>query len=104
MNAHWPFSLGLPIYGCDPSLVYLGTKSGNRRLFMKAGIDVPPGSENLCCYDDIVRGGGTERYVCISKAVIKLNDGFSGDGNAILEYPDHISPKEMFNWIPITTC
>lgn len=93
--------LGLPIYGCDPSLVYLGTKSGSRRLFMKAGIDVPPGSENLCCYDDIVHAvaGLKDMYPKLRKAVIKLNDGFSGDGNAILEYPDHISPKEMFNWI-----
>ena len=93
--------LGLPIYGCDPSLVYLGTKSGSRRLFMKAGIDVPPGSENLCCYDDIVHAvaGLKDMYPHLRKAVIKLNDGFSGDGNAILEYPDHISPKEMFNWI-----
>ncbi|HMW27270.1 MAG TPA: peptide ligase PGM1-related protein, partial [Ferruginibacter sp.] len=40
-----------------------------------------------------------DMYPHLRKAVIKLNDGFSGDGNAILEYPDHISPKEMFNWI-----
>ncbi|HMU09723.1 MAG TPA: peptide ligase PGM1-related protein [Ferruginibacter sp.] len=93
--------LGLPIYGCDPSLVYLGTKSGSRRVFMKAGVAMPPGAENLQSYDDIVHAvaGLKDMYPDLKKAVIKLNDGFSGDGNAILEYPEHISQKEMFNWI-----
>jgi len=93
--------LGLPIYGCDPSLIYLGTKSGSRRVFMKAGAAMPPGAENLQTYEDIVHAvaGLKDMYPDLKKAVIKLNDGFSGDGNAILKYPDHISKKEMFNWI-----
>lgn len=93
--------LGLPIYGCDPSLIYLGTKSGSRRAFMKAGVPMPPGAENLQTYDDIVHAVAAlkDMYPGLKKAVIKLNDGFSGDGNAILKYPDHISKKEMFNWI-----
>ncbi|MBP6286051.1 MAG: ATP-grasp domain-containing protein [Ferruginibacter sp.] len=93
--------LGLPIYGCDPSLVYLGTKSGSRRVFMKVAVPVPPGAENLQSYDDIVHAvaGLKDMYPKLKKAVIKLNDGFSGDGNAVLEYPDHISKKEMFSWI-----
>jgi len=28
-----------------------------------------------------------------------MNDGFSGDGNAILYFPDHITKKELFNWV-----
>ncbi|MEP7256580.1 MAG: peptide ligase PGM1-related protein [Ferruginibacter sp.] len=93
--------LGLPIYGCDPSLVYLGTKSGSRRIFMKAGVPTPPGSENLQTYEDIVHAVAAlkDMYPDLKKAVVKLNDGFSGDGNAILKYPDHISKKEMYDWI-----
>ncbi len=93
--------LGLPIYGCDPSLVYLGTKSGCRRIFMKVGVHIPPGAENLGTYDDIVHAvaGLKDMYPELKKAVIKLNDGFSGDGNAILKYPEHISAKEMYDWI-----
>lgn len=93
--------LGLPIYGCDPSLIYLGTKSGSRRIFMKTGVPIPPGSENLQTYEDIVHAvaGLKDMYPNLKKAVIKLNDGFSGDGNAILKYPDNISKKEMYNWI-----
>ncbi len=93
--------LGLPIYGCDPSLNHLGTKSGSRRLFLKAGVEIPPGSENLQTYEDIVHAVAAlkDMYPDLKKAVIKLNDGFSGDGNAILKYPDHISKKEMYDWI-----
>ena len=35
--------LGIPIYGCDPSLNYWGTKSGSRRIFLNAGVPMPPG-------------------------------------------------------------
>lgn len=93
--------LSIPIYGCDPSLVYLGTKSGSRRVFMKAGVPMPPGAENLTGYDDIVHAVAAlkEMDPHIKKAVIKLNDGFSGDGNAVLKYPDKLKGKKMFDWI-----
>ena len=39
--------LDLPIYGCDPSLAYWGTKSGSRKVFREAGIDHPAGFEDL---------------------------------------------------------
>lgn len=93
--------LGIPIYGCDPSLVYLGTKSGSRRVFMKAGVATPAGTEDLRSYEDIVHAVAAlkDMYPDLKKAVIKLNDGFSGDGNAIIKYPEDITGKELFNWI-----
>src|SRR5262245_36361216 len=39
--------LGVPLNGVDPSLNHLGTKSGSRKLFREAGIDVPAGMEDL---------------------------------------------------------
>ena len=93
--------LGIPIYGCDPSLIYLGTKSGSRRAFLKAGVPMPPGAENLTCYEDIVHAAAAlkDMHPHIKRAVIKLNDGFSGDGNAIFKYPENLSKKEMYDWI-----
>ena len=93
--------LCIPIYGCDPSLIYMGTKSGSRRAFMKAGVSMPPGSENLTGYDDIVHAIAAlkDMHPHIKMAVIKLNDGFSGEGNATLKYPEGLSGKAMFNWI-----
>lgn len=93
--------LGIPIYGCDPSLVKFGTKTGSRSTFLKAGILMPPGAESLHSYDDIVHAASAlkDMYPDLKKIVIKLNDGFSGDGNAILTYPEHIDKHSMFHWI-----
>lgn len=93
--------LGIPIYGCDPSLVYLGTKSGSKKVFIKAGVSVPPGAEDLKSYADIVHAVAAlkDMYPDLKKAVIKLNEGFSGDGNAIIKYPENVCKKDMYNWI-----
>ena len=93
--------LGLPIYGCDPSVLHWGTKSGSRRTFLKAGVKMPPGAEELKTYDDIVHAVAAlkDMHPQIKKAVIKLNDGFSGEGNAIIQYPDDVDKKELFEWI-----
>jgi hypothetical protein len=93
--------LGIPIYGCDPSLIYLGTKSGSRRVFMQAAVPIPPGAENLTGYEDMVHAVAAlkEMHPQIKKAVIKLNDGFSGEGNAILRYPENITGKALHNWL-----
>lgn len=93
--------LGIPIYGCDPALLYCGTKSGSRRFFLKAGISMPPGAEDLKSYDDIVHAVAAlkDMYPNLKKAIIKLNEGFSGEGNAIIKYPEHVDKKKLFNWI-----
>jgi hypothetical protein len=93
--------LGMPIYGCDPLLISLGNKSGGRKIFLKAGVPMPPGAEDLKTYEDIVHAVAAlkDMYPEIKKAVIKLNDGFSGEGNAIIKYPEGLDKKEIFNWI-----
>ena len=62
---------------------------------------MPPGAENLTCYEDIVHAVAAlkDMHPQVKKAVIKLNDGFSGEGNAILKYPENLCGKAMFNWI-----
>ena len=93
--------LGIPIYGCDPACAFYGTKTGSRKIFQEAGVAMPPGTENLHTYEDIVHAVAAlkDMYPQLTKAIIKLNDGFSGDGNAVLHYPDHVNSKELFNWI-----
>ncbi len=39
--------LGIPVYGPDPSLSFLGTKSGSRRTFAEAGVPYPAGREGV---------------------------------------------------------
>ncbi|HEY0473018.1 MAG TPA: peptide ligase PGM1-related protein [Kribbella sp.] len=79
-------SLGIPMYGADPRLADLGTKSGCRRLFAEVGVAYPLGAENLHSLDDIadaVLAMRAERPL-MDSAIVKLNDGVSGEGNAVV--------------------
>lgn len=80
--------LGIPLYGLDPDLLDLGTKSGCRQIFREAGIPMPAGRENLHTQDDIAEGlvDLWEELPQMRRAVVKLNDGFSGEGNAIFRF------------------
>ena len=51
--------LGIPMYGADPRLFPLGTKTGCRRLFAEAGVRYPLGIEDLHTVDDV--DGGPHR-------------------------------------------
>ncbi len=80
--------LGLPLYGNDPRYYDLGTKSGSRDIFREAGVLLPDGFEHLRDQEDIIDALATlqERHAGVRRAVVKLNDGFSGEGNALFYY------------------
>ena len=81
--------LGIPLNGLDPKLQYLGTKSGSRKVFREAGVDMPLGREDVKTEADVV-DALLELQRCkpgLRRAVIKLNDSFSGEGNALCRLP-----------------
>lgn len=82
--------LGIPLNSVDPSLTFLGTKSGCRETFRKAGVEMPFGFENLTTPREIATGLAEikRRDPGARRSVVKLNDGFSGEGNAIFPYTD----------------
>jgi hypothetical protein len=82
--------LGIPLFGTDPDLSYEGTKSGGRKTFRASGVDFPDGFEDLTDREDIVNALAIlkRKHPILRKAVVKINDGFSGDGNAIYTYPE----------------
>lgn len=82
--------LGVPLYGCPASLAFWGSKSGSREIFRRAGLPMPPGYENLTNMQDVLRALQElkEEHPDLQKAVVKLNDGFSGDGNAVFSFDD----------------
>ena len=93
--------LGLPIYGCDPSLLHWGSKSGSRKIFREADIDLPLGFEDLQDADDVAHAL-TElkgRKPAARRAVVKLNEGFSGEGNAVLNLTDAPTGPALRAWI-----
>jgi hypothetical protein len=85
--------LGLPLNGVDPSLIHLGTKSGSRKVFREAGIDVPLGAEDLRSEHDVENAllEIAAKRPGARRAVIKLNDSFSGEGNALFRFPEESS-------------
>jgi hypothetical protein len=82
--------LGIPLNGVDPKLNHLGTKSGSRKAFREADVDLPEGFEDLHSEPEVEHALQElrERRPGIRRAVIKLNDSFSGEGNAIFRYPE----------------
>jgi PGM1 C-terminal domain/ATP-grasp domain len=80
-------ALGVPLYGVDPDLTWLGTKSGSRWAFRKAGVPMLPGAEDLTSEADLVEAidGLWRENEHLERAVVKQNRGFGGQGNAILD-------------------
>jgi hypothetical protein len=97
----WPFNvtpdeaalaeeLGIPLYGTPPDLIALGSKSGARHVAAEAGVGVFAGAADLYSLEAIAEA--IERIVGqrpdAQAVVAKLNNGFSGQGNVILELPE----------------
>jgi PGM1 C-terminal domain len=79
--------LGIPLWASDPDLLYWGTKSGSRQIFQESGVPYPDGSELVWNAEDLAKAAAQlwQRQPDLRRIVIKLNEGFSGEGNAILE-------------------
>jgi len=79
--------LGIPMNANDPALSHFGTKSGCRKLFKEAGVTVAEGREDRRDEKDLVEGLAEtwEEVPDTRRMVVKLNDSFSGEGNALLD-------------------
>jgi hypothetical protein len=93
--------LGVPLYACDPALAHLSTKSGGREVFRRVGVPSPAGFENLRDTDDLVEALTELRgeNPGLRKAVIKLNEGFSGQGNAQFSYEGAPAGAALGGWV-----
>jgi PGM1 C-terminal domain len=93
--------LQIPIFGCDPDLYELGSKSNSRKIFRECGLNVPPGFEDLVSEEDIIHSLTElkKQHPHIRKAVVKVNDGFSGDGNAVFSFSGIEEAPDTKQWI-----
>ena len=80
-------SLGIPMYGADPRLAGLGSKTGCRRLFGEVGVRYPIGTEDVHTTDDMVEAITDMRRQRpgLTSVIVKLNEGVSGRGNAVVD-------------------
>ncbi len=87
-------ALDLPFYGAGPDLAWMGSKTGSRQVARRAGVAVPEGSEghhSLAEVEGAVNAVRQSQPVA-QAVVIKLNEGFSGQGNAIVDLNGPLSP------------
>jgi hypothetical protein len=83
-----------PLYGPSPEAAELGSKSGSRRVAREANVPVLPGHEDLFSVAELEQAIHQLRAEMpgLETVVLKLNNGFSGQGNAVIELADLRSP------------
>ncbi|MDC0833296.1 carboxylate-amine ligase [Leptolyngbya valderiana BDU 20041] len=90
--------LGIPLLATDPELLYFGTKSGSRQIFEECNVPHPDGSSLVFDDEELAEAACElwERQPHLKRLVVKLNEGFSGEGNAILELEplQDVSPRQ----------
>ncbi len=79
--------LGIPMYGADPKFFSLGTKSGCRKIFMEENVPHPLGYEDLGSKEEVIKAIAQMRAKkpSLQQVLLKLNEGVSGEGNAIID-------------------
>jgi hypothetical protein len=82
--------LGIPLNSVDPELLWMGTKSGSRKVFAEAGVDRALGTNDVTTRDEVVEA--LDRLASerpgLKRAVVKLNESFAGEGNGVFRFPD----------------
>ncbi|EKQ70992.1 hypothetical protein OsccyDRAFT_1303 [Leptolyngbyaceae cyanobacterium JSC-12] len=78
---------GIPLFALDPDLLKWGTKGGSRQIFAEAEIPHPDGSDSVWSVNELATAAAElwERQPNLKRMVVKLNEGFSGEGNALLD-------------------
>jgi hypothetical protein len=79
--------LGIPLLAASPEVLKWGSKSGSRSIFAEAGIAHPDGSYTVNNVTDLIQELWQlwQRQPDLQRIVVKLNEGFSGEGNALLD-------------------
>jgi hypothetical protein len=89
--------LNIPLYANDPELAHLGSKSGSREVFREAEVPMPDGFEHLRDEQDVMEAviELKRRRPEVRRMVVKLNEGFSGEGNAVFPCEDAPEGREL---------
>jgi hypothetical protein len=89
-------ALGIPMFAADPRFFHFGTKSGGRELFAAESVAHPLGQEGLSEIGDVVPAIAEMRNVKpeIGEVLVKLNEGVSGEGNALVDLRDLPPPGD----------
>src|SRR5439155_21965936 len=98
--------LGIPMYGADPKLFPLGTKSGCRRIFTEENVPHPVGRENIGSKEELVDAILLMRATkpSLRQVMVKLNEGVSGEGNAVVDLAGLPAPGDSKEQVMLDQC
>ncbi len=87
LEAKLSLELGVPLYAAAPDLQNWGTKSGSRQIFAESKIPHPDGSLKVWNEKELAQAAADlwKRQPTLQRMVVKLNEGISGEGNALLD-------------------
>ncbi|MBD2776658.1 peptide ligase PGM1-related protein [Iningainema tapete] len=87
LEAELSLKLGVPLYAAAPELQIWGSKSGSRQIFAESGVPHPDGSTRVWNAADLAQAAAElwQREPTLKRMVVKLNEGISGEGNALLD-------------------
>jgi len=79
--------LQIPLLGTDPALGWWGSKAGAKQLFARCGLPHPASSPLVKDLSGLAQATATlwQEQQPLARVVVKLNEGFSGEGNACLD-------------------
>lgn len=79
--------LGIPLFAASPALQYWGSKSGSREIFAECQVAHPDGSPLEWTGEKVIEQAARlwHRNPSLQRIVVKLNEGLSGEGNAVLD-------------------
>lgn len=89
--------LGIPLFGSKEKFDFIGTKSGGRKVFRLAGLNVIPGYSYLENFSALSEAMAKlmKNYPYYKKMVIKLNEGASGRGNCVFNVKDFLKENDI---------
>jgi hypothetical protein len=89
-------ALGLPVFGASPGHFASGSKTGSRQVARRASVAIVDGAEDLGSVNEVAAAISDllERRPRARAVVVKLNNGFSGQGNAIIDVADVETPLD----------
>ena len=89
--------LGIPLNAADPEMEDQLGKSGARKALREAGVEVPPGSENLRDENDLLAALEALRRERpqARRALVKLDHSHWDEGDAVLTFPSSDTPEAL---------
>ncbi|BFM40118.1 peptide ligase PGM1-related protein [Synechocystis sp. LKSZ1] len=111
LEAELSLQLQTPLLAASPALAYWGSKSGSREIFAEAGVSYPDGSFLVNSVEALLAETVAlwQRQPHLRRVMVKLNEGFSGEGNAIFPLPTDrtaqaASPELLQAYLPCLQC